>query len=151
MVSKHYCNSYKHIGQLSELNVGSMACLQFSIHQNPLHKRNRQVKWDDSFEFAFVYVFTAIASFCFSIIRTHFTYEQTEHAEMAFRSGDVFHVVDTLYGGVVGSWQAHRVSLRTHQESNQRGIIPNRSRYSGDKYRRSSYIEPIIIPNRSHS
>ena len=28
---------------------------------------------------------------------------------MAFRKGEVFHVVDTLYKGVVGAWQAFRV------------------------------------------
>lgn len=28
---------------------------------------------------------------------------------MSFRKGEVFHVVDTLYKGVVGAWQAFRV------------------------------------------
>ena len=60
------------------------------------------------------------------IFRTHFNYEHTEHGEMSFRHGDVFVVVDTLYGGVVGSWQAVRKG-RNNQET-QRGIIPNRNR-----------------------
>lgn len=28
---------------------------------------------------------------------------------MSFRKGDVFHVVDTLHNGVVGSWQVYRI------------------------------------------
>lgn len=28
---------------------------------------------------------------------------------MSFRKGDVFHVVDTLHNGVVGSWQVFRI------------------------------------------
>lgn len=41
--------------------------------------------------------------------RTHFNYEQPASGHMAFRKGEVFHVVDTLYKGVVGAWQAFRV------------------------------------------
>ncbi|XP_046625752.1 tight junction protein ZO-1 isoform X2 [Neodiprion virginianus] len=59
-------------------------------------------------------------------IKTHFHYEQPEKGEMSFRSGDVFHVVDTLHNGVVGSWQVFRIG-RNNQEV-QKGIIPNKAR-----------------------
>ena len=58
--------------------------------------------------------------------RTHFHYEQPEKGEMSFRSGDVFHVVDTLHNGIVGSWQVFRIG-RNNQEV-QKGIIPNKAR-----------------------
>ena len=45
---------------------------------------------------------------------------------MSFRSGDVFHVIDTLHNGVVGSWSVLRVG-RNNQEL-QKGIIPNKAR-----------------------
>ncbi|XP_043268925.1 tight junction protein ZO-1 isoform X2 [Venturia canescens] len=59
-------------------------------------------------------------------VKTHFHYEQPEKGEMSFRSGDVFHVVDTLHNGVVGSWQVFRIG-RNNQEV-QKGIIPNKAR-----------------------
>ncbi|XP_066585320.1 tight junction protein ZO-3 [Prorops nasuta] len=59
-------------------------------------------------------------------IKTHFHYEHPEKGEMSFRSGDVFHVVDTLHNGVVGSWQVFRIG-RNNQEV-QKGIIPNKAR-----------------------
>ncbi|XP_051169502.1 tight junction protein ZO-2 isoform X4 [Leptopilina boulardi] len=59
-------------------------------------------------------------------IKTHFHYEQPDKGEMSFRSGDVFHVVDTLHNGVVGSWQIFRIG-RNNQEV-QKGIIPNKAR-----------------------
>lgn len=58
--------------------------------------------------------------------RTHFHYEQPQKGEMSFRSGDVFHVMDTLHNGVVGSWQVFRIG-RNNQEV-QKGIIPNKAR-----------------------
>lgn len=45
---------------------------------------------------------------------------------MSFRKGDVFHVVDTLHNGVVGSWQVYRIG-RNNAEV-QKGIIPNKAR-----------------------
>lgn len=60
------------------------------------------------------------------LCRTHFHYEQPEKGEMSFRSGDVFHVVDTLHNGVVGAWQVYRIG-RNNQEV-QKGIIPNKAR-----------------------
>ncbi|KAJ8688528.1 hypothetical protein QAD02_024323 [Eretmocerus hayati] len=59
-------------------------------------------------------------------IKTHFHYENPEKGEMSFRSGDVFHVVDTLHNGVVGAWQVFRIG-RNNQEV-QKGIIPNEAR-----------------------
>jgi len=61
------------------------------------------------------------------LCRTHFNYESAEHGEMSFKRGDVFLVVDTLYGGVVGSWQATRV-VRSSPHDAKKGIIPNLSR-----------------------
>ncbi|XP_012235452.1 tight junction protein ZO-3 isoform X2 [Linepithema humile] len=59
-------------------------------------------------------------------IKTHFHYEQPQKGEMSFRSGDVFHVVDTLHNGVVGSWLVFRIG-RNNQEV-QKGTIPNKAR-----------------------
>lgn len=59
-------------------------------------------------------------------VRAHFNYDQPEHGEAKFQHGDVFHVTDTLYGGVVGSWQARKVGPN-HQET-QRCVIPNKTR-----------------------
>lgn len=44
-------------------------------------------------------------------IKAHFSYDAPEKAEMAFTKSDVFHVVDTLHNGVVGSWQAFRMGM----------------------------------------
>ncbi|XP_064596394.1 tight junction protein ZO-1-like [Liolophura sinensis] len=61
-------------------------------------------------------------------IRTHFNYvcDANEPGEMSFKTGEIFHVKDTLFRGVVGSWIALRVD-RNSQES-QKGIIPNKNR-----------------------
>lgn len=59
-------------------------------------------------------------------IKTHFHYESPVKGEMTFRSGDIFHVIDTLYNGVVGCWQVYRIG-RNNQEV-QKGIIPNKAR-----------------------
>ncbi|XP_064213330.1 tight junction protein ZO-1 isoform X3 [Tribolium castaneum] len=59
-------------------------------------------------------------------IKTHFHYDNPAKGEMSFRSGDIFHVIDTLYNGVVGSWQVYRIG-RNNQEV-QKGIIPNKAR-----------------------
>ena len=44
-----------------------------------------------------------------SFFRAHFNYNNPEKSEMSFNKSDVFHVVDTLHNGVVGSWQAFRM------------------------------------------
>jgi tight junction protein 1 len=59
-------------------------------------------------------------------IKTHFHCENPSKGEMAFKAGDVFRVVDTLYNGVVGAWQVLKIG-RGHQEL-QRGVIPNKAR-----------------------
>lgn len=59
-------------------------------------------------------------------IKAHFNYDQPNKGEMSFRKGDVFHVVDTLHNGVVGSWQVYRIG-RNNTEV-QKGIIPNKAR-----------------------
>ena len=60
------------------------------------------------------------------IFRTHFTYEHTEHAEMAFSNGAIFRVTDTLCGGVVGSWRA--ILLGRNNQETIHGVIPNKNR-----------------------
>ena len=45
-------------------------------------------------------------------IRAHFNYDQNDKGEMNFKKSDVFHVVDTLHNGVVGSWQAFRMGKK---------------------------------------
>ncbi|KAK9883620.1 hypothetical protein WA026_001793 [Henosepilachna vigintioctopunctata] len=59
-------------------------------------------------------------------IKTHFHYDDPAKGEMSFRSGEIFHVIDTLYNGVVGCWQVFKIG-RNNQEV-QKGIIPNKSR-----------------------
>ncbi|KAK4874165.1 hypothetical protein RN001_013525 [Aquatica leii] len=59
-------------------------------------------------------------------IKTHFHNEHSVKGEMSFRSGDIFHVIDTLYNGVVGCWQVYRIGRNNQQ--GQKGIIPNKSR-----------------------
>ncbi|XP_045029433.1 tight junction protein ZO-1 isoform X3 [Daphnia magna] len=56
-------------------------------------------------------------------VKTHFNYEQPASGHMAFRKGEVFHVVDTLYKGVVGAWQAFRVG--PNGQDLQQGVVPN--------------------------
>lgn len=69
----------------------------------------------------------------FSQIRSHFNNETVEKGEMAFHKSDVFHVVDTLHNGIVGSWQAFRMDpflsgLGRVAEQVQKGVIPNKAR-----------------------
>lgn len=59
-------------------------------------------------------------------IKTHFHYDTPSKGETAFKAGDVFRVVDTLYNGVVGSWQVLKIG-RGGQET-LRGVIPNKAR-----------------------
>ncbi|XP_065338981.1 tight junction protein ZO-1-like isoform X6 [Cloeon dipterum] len=59
-------------------------------------------------------------------IKAHFNYDPPKGNEMCVRKGDIFHVVDTLYNGVVGSWHVFRVG-RNNLEA-QKGIIPNKAR-----------------------
>ncbi|XP_018777305.1 tight junction protein ZO-3 isoform X2 [Serinus canaria] len=59
-------------------------------------------------------------------IRTHFDFERDTPSGLSFVRGDVFHVLDTMYRGRLGSWLAVRMG-RDLQEL-EKGIIPNRSR-----------------------
>merc|ERR1740123_2477191 len=66
-------------------------------------------------------------------IKAHFNYNNPEKSEMSFNKSDVFHVVDTLHNGVVGSWQAFRMDpflsgLGRAAEQVQKGVIPNQTR-----------------------
>jgi len=45
----------------------------------------------------------------FLFFRAHFNYEEPEKGELSFKKSEVFHVVDTLHNGVVGSWQVFRM------------------------------------------
>nr|XP_009930578.1 PREDICTED: tight junction protein ZO-3-like [Opisthocomus hoazin] len=58
-------------------------------------------------------------------IRTHFDFEKDTPSGLSFVRGDVFHVLDTMYRGRLGSWLAARVG-RDLQEQDK-GIIPNQS------------------------
>ncbi|XP_071051834.1 tight junction protein ZO-1 isoform X3 [Onthophagus taurus] len=59
-------------------------------------------------------------------IKTHFHYENPAKGELSFKSGDIFHVIDTLYNGVVGCWQVYRIG--PNNQEIQKGIVPNKSR-----------------------
>ncbi|XP_054162043.1 tight junction protein ZO-1-like isoform X2 [Oppia nitens] len=59
-------------------------------------------------------------------IRVHFNYDSEGKGELSFHVGEVFHVVDTLFNGVVGSWLVFRLG-RNNQEI-QKGSVPNRNR-----------------------
>ncbi|KAM9330563.1 tight junction protein ZO-3 [Gastrophryne carolinensis] len=59
-------------------------------------------------------------------IRTHFEYEAETPSGLSFTRGEIFHVLDTMYRGKLGSWLAVRVG-RDLKETDK-GIIPNRSR-----------------------
>uniref|UniRef100_A0A8C5U2X1 Tight junction protein 3 n=1 Tax=Malurus cyaneus samueli TaxID=2593467 RepID=A0A8C5U2X1_9PASS len=59
-------------------------------------------------------------------IRTHFDFEKDTPSGLSFVRGDMFHVLDTMYRGRLGSWLAVRMG-RDLQEQDK-GIIPNRSR-----------------------
>ena len=46
--------------------------------------------------------------------------------ELSFQREDVFHVWDTMYNGVIGSWHAQRVT-KTNVET-ETGVVPNKCR-----------------------
>ncbi|XP_074933877.1 tight junction protein ZO-3 [Phalacrocorax aristotelis] len=59
-------------------------------------------------------------------IRTHFDFEKDTPSGLSFTRGDVFHVLDTMYRGRLGSWLAVRMGKDLQEQD--KGIIPNRSR-----------------------
>ena len=58
--------------------------------------------------------------------RTHFNYDQPTAGEISFGKSEVFHVVDTLHNGVVGSWQVLRVG--SSGDKTHRGVVPNKAK-----------------------
>lgn len=70
-------------------------------------------------------------------IRVHFNYDSEGKGELSFHVGDIFHVVDTLFNGVVGSWFVYRLG-RNNQEI-QKGSIPNKKR--GDELAAEQNVE----------
>ncbi|XP_031573383.1 tight junction protein ZO-1-like isoform X3 [Actinia tenebrosa] len=59
-------------------------------------------------------------------IKAHFDYAKMKEDELDINREDVFHVWDTMYGGMIGSWHAQRVTL--NNEETETGIIPNKCR-----------------------
>ncbi|XP_054835916.1 tight junction protein ZO-3 isoform X2 [Eublepharis macularius] len=59
-------------------------------------------------------------------IRTHFDFEKDTPSGMSFIRGEVFHVLDTMYRGKMGSWLAMRMGKELQELD--KGIIPNKSR-----------------------
>ncbi|CAH2292253.1 tight junction ZO-3 isoform X1 [Pelobates cultripes] len=70
-------------------------------------------------------------------IRTHFDYQADSPSGLSFARGDIFHVVDTLYRGKMGSWLASRVDKDLQEV--KKGIIPNRTR--AEQY---ASLEPVL-------
>lgn len=59
--------------------------------------------------------------------RCNFDYDGLSLNELSFKKGEIFHIRDTMYNGVIGSWQAQRVDCRGIEKDH--GIIPNQARY----------------------
>ncbi|CAG0898657.1 unnamed protein product, partial [Cyprideis torosa] len=61
-------------------------------------------------------------------VRAHFDYENPAQGEMGFKRGDIFHVLDTLHNGVVGSWQVTKIVPTPLPGEADSGTIPNARR-----------------------
>ena len=59
-------------------------------------------------------------------IRTHFEYERESPQSLAFGSGEILKVVDTLYDGKLGNWLAIRIGKE--KQLLEKGVIPNKIR-----------------------
>uniref|UniRef100_A0A8C5BKI2 Tight junction protein ZO-2-like n=1 Tax=Gadus morhua TaxID=8049 RepID=A0A8C5BKI2_GADMO len=59
-------------------------------------------------------------------IRTHFEYEREGPQSLAFGSGEILKVVDTLYDGKLGNWLAIRIGKE--KQLLEKGVIPNKIR-----------------------
>ncbi|XP_035748893.1 tight junction protein ZO-3 [Egretta garzetta] len=70
-------------------------------------------------------------------IRTHFDFEKDTPSGLSFTRGDVFHVLDTMYRGRLGSWLAVRVGKDLQEQD--KGVIPNRSRAE-----QIASLEPVL-------
>ncbi|XP_072261210.1 tight junction protein ZO-3 isoform X2 [Pyxicephalus adspersus] len=75
-------------------------------------------------------------------IRTHFEYEADTPSGLSFTRGEIFHVLDTMYRGKIGTWLATRVG-RDLKEI-KKGIIPNRTR--AEQY---ASLENVLKPQPS--
>ncbi|XP_040178219.1 tight junction protein ZO-3 isoform X2 [Rana temporaria] len=75
-------------------------------------------------------------------IRTHFEYEADTPSSLSFTRGEIFHVLDTMYRGKLGSWLATRVGKDLKKM--KKGIIPNRSR--AEQY---ASLENVLKPQQS--
>ncbi|XP_040273628.1 tight junction protein ZO-3 isoform X1 [Bufo bufo] len=75
-------------------------------------------------------------------IRTHFDHEADSPSSLSFTRGEIFHVLDTMYRGKLGSWLAARVA-RDLKEMDK-GIIPNRLR--AEQY---ASLENVLKPQSS--
>ncbi|KAJ7308404.1 hypothetical protein JRQ81_008948 [Phrynocephalus forsythii] len=70
-------------------------------------------------------------------IRTHFDFEKDTPSGLSFTRGEVFHVIDTMYRGKMGSWLAIRMG-KDLQEMDK-GIIPNKNRAE-----QIASLEPVL-------
>ncbi|XP_075720245.1 tight junction protein ZO-3 isoform X2 [Rhinoderma darwinii] len=75
-------------------------------------------------------------------IRTHFDYEAEAPSGLSFTRGEIFHVLDTMYRGKLGSWLAVRVARDLKKMD--KGIIPNRVR--AEQY---ASLENVLKPQSS--
>ncbi|KAG8454474.1 hypothetical protein GDO86_000916 [Hymenochirus boettgeri] len=70
-------------------------------------------------------------------IRTHFEYEADAPSGLNFTRGEIFHILDTMYRGKLGSWLGVRVGKDLREMD--KGILPNRSR--AEQY---ASLEPVL-------
>ncbi|KAM3939946.1 tight junction protein ZO-3 isoform 2-T3 [Leptodactylus fuscus] len=75
-------------------------------------------------------------------IRAHFDYEADAPSGLSFTRGEIFHVLDTMYRGKLGSWLAVRVARDLKEKD--KGIIPNRVR--AEQY---ASLENVLKPQSS--
>ncbi|XP_069818680.1 tight junction protein ZO-3 isoform X2 [Dendropsophus ebraccatus] len=75
-------------------------------------------------------------------IRAHFDYEPDTPSGLRFTRGEIFHVLDTMYRGKLGSWLAVRVAHDLKEMD--KGIIPNRVR--AEQY---ASLENVLKPQLS--
>ncbi|KAM4708646.1 tight junction protein ZO-3 isoform 2-T3 [Discoglossus pictus] len=75
-------------------------------------------------------------------IRTHFDYEADAPSGLSFTRGEIFHILDTMYRGKLGSWLAVRVARDLKKMD--KGILPNRSR--AEQY---ASLESVLKPQSS--
>lgn len=72
-------------------------------------------------------------------IRTHFDHEADAPSGLSFTRGEIFHVLDSMYRGKLGTWLGVRVSRDLNEKD--KGIIPNRVR--AEQY---ASLESVLKP-----